>query len=146
MDLSLSTGSCANGCCRMGAECNDGWMMNAWSSRIGPMARSRNHGSAIFLGLLYRHQSKLVGAEEMCMRALQGSEKALGAEHTSTIDAVNNLGTLYSVQGKLVDAEKMLMRALQRYEKALSAEHTPTLNAVNNLGTLYSVQGKLVDA
>jgi hypothetical protein len=39
------------------------------------------------------------------MRALQGKEKALGAEHTSTLDTVNNLGNLYNNQGKMAEAE-----------------------------------------
>jgi Tfp pilus assembly protein PilF len=49
----------------------------------------------------------------MYQRALQGKEKALGADHTSTLQTVNNLGYLYSNQGKLAEAEKMYQRALQ---------------------------------
>ncbi|CAG8982040.1 hypothetical protein HYALB_00013901 [Hymenoscyphus albidus] len=82
----------------------------------------------------------------MYQRALQGKEKALGPDHTSTLDTVNNLGTLYSNQGKLVEAEQMYQRALQGKEKALGPDHTSTLDTVNNLGTLYSDQGKLVEA
>jgi tetratricopeptide (TPR) repeat protein len=40
-------------------------------------------------------------------RALQGKEKALGPEHTSTLQTVNNLGILYKNQGKLGEAEQM---------------------------------------
>jgi hypothetical protein len=47
------------------------------------------------LGNLYRDQGKLAAAGQMYQRALQGYEKALGAEHTSTLPAVNNLGVLY---------------------------------------------------
>jgi hypothetical protein len=43
----------------------------------------------------------------MYQRALQGKEKALGLEHTLTLDTVNNLGALYKNQGKLSKAEKM---------------------------------------
>ncbi|CAG8975658.1 hypothetical protein HYALB_00014088, partial [Hymenoscyphus albidus] len=42
----------------------------------------------------------------MYQRALQGYEKALGPDHTSTLGTVNNLGNLYSDQGKLVEAEQ----------------------------------------
>ncbi|KFY31766.1 hypothetical protein V493_00848 [Pseudogymnoascus sp. VKM F-4281 (FW-2241)] len=45
------------------------------------------------LGLLYADQGKLVEAEQMYQRALQGYEKALGLEHTSTLNTVNSLGT-----------------------------------------------------
>jgi Tfp pilus assembly protein PilF len=49
----------------------------------------------------------------MFERALQGYEKALGPEHTSTLNTVNNLGNLYADQGKLGEAERMYERALQ---------------------------------
>ncbi|KAH8587304.1 P-loop containing nucleoside triphosphate hydrolase protein [Bisporella sp. PMI_857] len=98
------------------------------------------------LGLLYADQGKLAEAESMYERALAGKEKALGAEHTSTLDTVNNLGLLYADQGKLAEAESMYERALAGKEKALGAEHISTLDTVNNLGNLYKSQGKLAEA
>ena len=59
------------------------------------------------LGMLYADQGKLGEAEKMYQRALEGYEKALGPEHTSTLITVNNLGLLYADQGKLGEAEKM---------------------------------------
>ena len=104
----------------------------------------------VWLGLLYSDQGKLDEAEKMYQRALQGYEKALGPEHTSTLNTVNNLGILYKDQGKLDEAEKMYQRALQGYEKALGVDqcntYSPALNTVNNLGILYSDQGKLDEA
>jgi Tfp pilus assembly protein PilF len=70
------------------------------------------------LANLYKTQGKLVEAEQMYQRALQGKKKAWGPEHTSTLDTVNNLANLYTTQGKLVKAEQMYQRALQGYEKA----------------------------
>jgi tetratricopeptide (TPR) repeat protein len=70
------------------------------------------------LGYLYANQGKLVEAEQMYQRALQGKEKAWGPDHTSTLSTVNNLGNLYADQGKLVKAEQMYQRALQGKEKA----------------------------
>jgi tetratricopeptide (TPR) repeat protein len=98
------------------------------------------------LGDLYSAQGKLDEAEKMYARALQGREKALGADHTSTLATVNNLGILYRNQGKLDEAEKMYERALQGKEKALGADHISTLETVNNLGDLYTDQGKLDEA
>jgi hypothetical protein len=43
----------------------------------------------------------------MYVRALAGYEKALGPDHTSTLDTVNNLGLLYADQGKLAEAERL---------------------------------------
>ena len=85
-------------------------------------------------------------AEEMYIRALIGCENALGRNHTSTLDTVNNLGNLYRIQGKLDAAEQMCMRALAGKEKALGPDHTSTLSTVNNLGWLYCDQGKLAEA
>jgi len=46
---------------------------------------------------------------------LAGKEKALGADHTLTLNAVNNVGALYADQGKLDEAEKMYRRTLVKY-------------------------------
>lgn len=48
----------------------------------------------------------------MYERALARFEKALGPEHTYTLDTVNNLGALYAHQGRHTDAEKMYECAL----------------------------------
>jgi tetratricopeptide (TPR) repeat protein len=103
-------------------------------------------GTYFSLGYLYDKQGKLVEAEQMYQRALQGKEKAWGPEHTSTLATVNNLAVLYKTQGKLVEAEQMYQRALQGKEKAWGPEHTSTLDTVNNLAVLYKTQGKLVEA
>ncbi|KAK1780357.1 hypothetical protein QBC45DRAFT_111801, partial [Copromyces sp. CBS 386.78] len=98
------------------------------------------------LGDLYLDQGRLKEAETMYQRALEGKEKALGPDHTSTLDIVNNLGLLYKAQGRLKEAETMYQRALEGYEKALGPDHTSTLDTVNNLGLLYKAQGRLKEA
>jgi len=75
-------------------------------------------------------------AEAMYLRALQGFEKAWGAEHTSTLDTVNNLGTLYADQGKMAEAEAMYLRALQGYENVMGADHPRTRVIARNLNAL----------
>ena len=86
----------------------------------------------------------------MYQRALQGKEEALGPDHPSTLDSVNNLGLLYKSQGKLGEAEKMYQQALQGYEKALGLEDVarsrPALNTIRNLGDLFAAQGYLDEA
>jgi tetratricopeptide (TPR) repeat protein len=85
-------------------------------------------------------------SERWMNRALIGYEKALGSEHTSTLNMLNNLGVLYWKQGRLVDAEKMYDRALARREKALGPEHSSIFQTVNNLVPVYWEQGRLDDA
>ncbi|KAM7213696.1 hypothetical protein V8F06_010895, partial [Rhypophila decipiens] len=92
------------------------------------------------------HTSTLTTAESMYQRALEGKEKALGRDHTSTLTTVNNLGNLYADQGRLTEAESMYQRALEGKEKALGRDHTLTLDTVNNLGLLYADQGRLTEA
>ncbi|KAI4086028.1 MAG: hypothetical protein L6R37_008451, partial [Teloschistes peruensis] len=58
------------------------------------------------IGYLDSMMGRLKEAEEMYMRALKGYEKAWGAEHTSTLDTVNNLGLLYENQAKMAEAEE----------------------------------------
>ncbi|KAJ5137402.1 hypothetical protein N7526_003635 [Penicillium atrosanguineum] len=43
----------------------------------------------------------------MYQRALAGKEKALGPDHTSTLDTVNSPALLYSDQGKLKEADEI---------------------------------------
>jgi tetratricopeptide (TPR) repeat protein len=86
----------------------------------------------------------------MYQRALQGKEKALGPEHTSTLGTVNNLGLLYADQGKLVEAEQMFQRALQGYEKAVGVDNVttypPALNTIKNLGSLFEYRSDIAKA
>ena len=58
-------------------------------------------GAVHNLGNLYRSQGKLSEAEKMYHQVLEGHEKVLGQEHTSTLNIVNNMGKLYADQGKL---------------------------------------------
>lgn len=55
--------------------------------------------------------------------ALEGRERALGRDHTSTLDMVNNLGNLYRNQGKLDKAEDVYRRALKGFKKRLSYKY-----------------------
>ena len=72
----------------------------------------------------------------MYQRALNRYEKALGPEHTWTLDIVNSLGKVYLDQGKLVEAEMIYQRALDGY-KALGLTNTRTVHVAGILGNLY---------
>ena len=89
------------------------------------------------LGYLYSDQGKLAEAEEMYQRALQGFEKTLGAEHTSTLDIVKNLGILYANQGRLAEAEEMYQRALQGYENIFGRSHPKCQSLVTRISALH---------
>jgi tetratricopeptide (TPR) repeat protein len=59
------------------------------------------------LGALYKAQGRFSDAKSMYDRALEGYEKVLGPEHTSTLNTVYNLSVLYVEQSRLSDAEAM---------------------------------------
>ncbi|KAJ6118982.1 hypothetical protein N7471_013602 [Penicillium samsonianum] len=101
---------------------------------------------ASLIAKLLRNQVLLLAAEQMYQRALAGKEKALGPDHTSTLDTVHNLGILYRDQDKLDQAEQMYQQALAGKEKALGPDHTSTLDTVHSLGILYRDQDKLDQA
>lgn len=99
-----------------------------------------------YFGHFYEDHGRYHDAETMYHRALAGYEKALGPNHLSTLDTVNNLGLLYTDQGKLDEAEAMYQRALTGYEQKLGVGHELTLDIVSNLGVLYVAQRKPTQA
>lgn len=98
------------------------------------------------LGILYHTQGKLTQAEQMYQAALKGFEKALGPDHTPTLDVVNYLGFIYMLQGKVTEAEQIFQRVMKGYKKAFGLEHTSIIDMFNALGSLYLTQRKLTQA
>ncbi|KAL2195223.1 acyl transferase/acyl hydrolase/lysophospholipase [Corynascus similis CBS 632.67] len=127
-------------------------VVHRWAAYMQIVAKKENYFRLALvltvnnLGILYQKQGPLKEAEIMYQRALQGREKVLGPNHTSTLDTVNNLGIFYAHQGRLREAEALYQRALQGKEKALGPENTSTLDTVNNLGILYRTQGRRKEA
>ena len=56
------------------------------------------------LGLPHLDQGKMAEAEAIYMRTLKRKEKIWGAQHTLTLDTINNLVSFYTVQGKMAEA------------------------------------------
>lgn len=76
--------------------------------------------------------------------ALQGREKALGPEHTSTLSTVNNLGILYSKQGKLAEAEGLFTRALEGYQHA-EGDHEAVIEHLQEQLEALRIDGQMPD-
>src|SRR5204862_526740 len=77
----------------------------------------------------------------MYQRALEGKEKALGRDHTSTLVTVNNLGLLYADQGRLTEAEPMYQRALSGFQTALGPSHWKCQLVLRNMDSLRNTKG-----
>ena len=95
------------------------------------------------MGIFFSKRNYFTEAPKMHQYVLEGREKTLGLEHTSTLDTVTNLGVVYWQRDRLDKAEQMHEPALQGYEKTPGRDHTPTIDTVNNLGVLYKDQNKL---
>jgi len=65
-----------------------------------------------FRRLCYK-QGKLVEAEAMMRKALNGYDKILPPEHNFTLNTVHSLGFGYEKLGKHLEAESLLQRALR---------------------------------
>jgi tetratricopeptide (TPR) repeat protein len=96
-------------------------------------------------GLLYNYQGKLAEAEMMCQRALRGKEKALGAEHISTLGTVNNLGLSTKLRASWL-RQRRCINGLYKGRRKHSEVGTAHVSTLNNLGALYRGQGKLAEA
>lgn len=75
----------------------------------------------------------------MYQRALIGNEKALGLDHTSTLNTVYSLSLLYSNEGKLKEAEEMYQQALIGYEKAIHPDYRRMQQLMKRFNTLSIV-------
>jgi len=113
------------------------WLPKLWELTD----RREDWGGVGELASWFREKILWKSAEALYRRALEGREKALGPEHSSTLTSVNNLGLLLSDKGDYEGAEALYRRALQGREKALGPEHPSTLGSVNNLGALLSDKG-----
>ncbi|KAI9859416.1 MAG: hypothetical protein M1813_006753 [Trichoglossum hirsutum] len=98
------------------------------------------------LGTVVKSQGKYAEALKWYGPALSGMEKALGAEHPSVLETVDNMGTVYYYQGQYDEALRWHGRALAGREKALGSEHPSTLVTVNNMGKAYLSQGRYGEA
>jgi tetratricopeptide (TPR) repeat protein len=96
------------------------------------------------LGILYADQGKLAEAEQMYQRALQGYEKALGADNATTyIPAPNTIWGLashFEDQADLANAKIMYSKALVGYEKVVGPDHPRSRSLRDKLRALDDVK------
>ena len=65
------------------------------------------------------------------------AKRSRGAEHTETVEALNNLGRLYEKIGDYAKAEPLHKEALEICQKVLGREDPDTALSLNNLAVLY---------
>ena len=94
---------------------------------------------------LYR-QGQYDRAVVVAKKALEVAEKAVGPNHPSVAQSLNNLAGLYNTKGQYAQAEPLFKRALVIREKALGPEHPDVAASLNNLAALYATQGQYTQA
>lgn len=88
-------------------------------------------------------------AEPMYKDLIARQEKALGADHPSTLGSLSNLSVCLIDQGKLdgpEGAEAYCRRAVEGLTRRLGPDHPDTLLATNNLAKIVQDQGRLDEA
>jgi len=98
------------------------------------------------LGSALLEAGDLQGAGPHFKRALELSEKSLGAEHPDVATDLNNLAGLYDAQGRYGEAEPLYQRALRIWEKTLGTEHPDVAMVLDNLAGLYDAQSRYREA
>ena len=85
-------------------------------------------------------------AHSMGSTSFSVMESILGAEHTYTLDSLNNLGQVFRQQGNYYNAEAIQQRALETTRRVLGEDDPLTLVCIGNLALTYSGQGRWKEA
>src|SRR5215467_11538142 len=92
------------------------------------------------------NQRRYSEAMPLAQRALAIQEKALGPNHPSVANLLNNLAFIYVNQGRYAEAEPLYKRSLAIREKALGPDHPDVAASLSNLAELYKDQGRYAGA
>ncbi|TSC32339.1 serine/threonine-protein kinase [Corallococcus sp. Z5C101001] len=89
------------------------------------------------LGILARHQGRLLEAKRWQEEAVRLHEQLHGPEHRDTAKALLNLAGTLAHTGELTRAEGLLLRALVLLRRSLGEEHLAVARALSNLAIIY---------
>jgi hypothetical protein len=109
--------------------------------RISKLALIKNR-----VGTFLREDGKYDDSEKLLFHSVRIYTSVLGAEHTDTILAMENLASTYEEQGRNADATKIQEDALEKRKRILGEEHPDTLTSMNNLACMYRKQGKWTES
>ncbi|KAI5842039.1 hypothetical protein BZA05DRAFT_380199 [Tricharina praecox] len=94
------------------------------------------------LGVNLSFDSQYSEALEWYQRALEGTEKALGKDHPSTLTTVLGMAGVFERRGEYDKALEWYQRALEGTEKALGKDHPSTLTAVYGMAGVFERRGE----
>lgn len=77
---------------------------------------------------------------------LEIRQRALGKEHTYTLNSAINLANLYSSQARYPEAEMLLLETLEILTRVQGEENRSTLAGMSSLAALFLLQGRYAEA
>ncbi len=98
------------------------------------------------MGQALRERGDYRGAIPSHQDALTIADRTLGAEHSETLTAANNLALVYDHLGRFSEAEALYRRVLDASERTLGPEHPHTLTTMNNLAAMSYQRKKYPEA
>ena len=129
------------------ADVGQRWASEAGAllDRIGarPELRAELHRN---LGAVLKGAGKLEDAANELRQAIDGQEKALGADHPELVTSCSLLGDTQLAQGQAEKARESLRRASQIAERGLGASHPDVARVLVQLGSASIAEGRYDEA
>ncbi|CAI7596568.1 unnamed protein product [Penicillium glandicola] len=94
----------------------------------------------------FRHQGQYDLAEEVLLRAYQGSQGAHGPTDRKTLDVAASLASIYDVRGKLKEAEELYRLVFDGLSIILGTRDRKTLANLQSLANVLKYRGKSDEA
>jgi eukaryotic-like serine/threonine-protein kinase len=99
------------------------------------------------LGGIYCEEGKIAQAKDVLEKTVQGLRMALGADHPSTLFAIEQLASAYEAQGDYYTrAEVLLKNAFEGYRHAVGDQNPDTITVKERLGGNCMKQRRYAEA
>ncbi|KAG8744215.1 hypothetical protein FRC10_010577 [Ceratobasidium sp. 414] len=108
---------------------------------LGRQSRPSANNAARFAEV-YRLAGKWKQEQKLREIELEGTRRALGDGHDSTLTAMHNLAVAYLEQGKYKQAEQMLSEVVASRKRSSGEADPSTLTSMHQLARTYSLQGR----
>jgi tetratricopeptide (TPR) repeat protein len=95
---------------------------------------------------LYRIQDKLMDAEPLMTKAVDGRRRVLGEQNPDTLASLNGVALLYLNQGKYSQADALFTKVLEDRRRVLGGDHLDTARVLQTLGRMRLEQQRYAEA
>ena len=98
------------------------------------------------VGVYLRERGEYIQAEPLLNQAREIHIRALGQDHLTVAQSLDDLAALYGFQGRYSEAEPLHLQALSIREKQLEQNHLDVARSLDNLALTFWYQGRYVEA